>query len=137
MTENTVNNLEFRDLNYLLQIDKILNTSLSTYKVKPRNIKSPFSEEMIKKYRDEAKKPILVTDIHGVQKEYKYHPATVEPILEEYVPPAVVRDEAVIKQRMFDFIDDINAAKIHMEKINTEIINKRRSIDSGTLTKSN
>ena len=48
MTEDTVNNLEFRDLNYLLQIDKILNTSLSTYKVKPRNIKSPFSEEMIK-----------------------------------------------------------------------------------------
>ena len=116
MTEDSVNNLEFRDLNYLLQIDKILNTSLSTYKVKPRNIKSPFSEEMIKEYREEAKKPILVTDIHGVQKEYKYHPATVEPILEEYIPPAALRDEVVIKQRMFDFIDDINAAKIHMEK---------------------
>ena len=137
MTEDSVNNLEFRDLNYLLQIDKILNTSLSTYKVKPRNIKSPFSEEMIKEYREEAKKPILVTDIHGVQKEYKYHPATVEPILEEYIPPAALRDEVVIKQRMFDFIDDINAAKIHMEKIKTEILNKRRSIDSGALSKPN
>ena len=137
MTEDTVNNLEFRDLNYLLQIDKILNTSLSTYKVKPRNIKSPFSEEMIKEYRDEANKPILVTDASGVQRQYKYHPATVEPVLEEYVPPAVVYDENVIKQRIYDFIDEINLAKIRLEDLNIEINNKTLSINSGKLTRQN
>ena len=136
-TEDSINSLEFRDLNYLLQIDKILNTSLQTYKVKPRQIKSPFSEEMVKEYRDEANKPIVITDNFGVQRQYKYHPATVEPILEEYVPPAIVNDEVVIKERMYDFIDEMNDRKIYMEKIRVDIKKKNDAINSGTLTKPN
>ena len=135
--EDKANNLEFRDLNYLLQIDKILNTSLSTYKVKPRKIKSPFSEEMVKEYIDEANKPITITDSFGVQKQYKYHPATVEPVLEQYVPPAIIRDETMIKNKMYDFIDQMNLAGIEIANLNIEINKKKENINSGALSQNN
>jgi predicted site-specific integrase-resolvase len=134
MTEDSVNNLEFRDLNYLLQIDKILNTSLSTYKVKPRNIKSPFSEAMVKEYRDEANKPISITDAFGVRKEYKYHPATAEPVLDDYVPLAVIYDDAAIKADLQRFVDDINKILTYIDNLNIDIVTIRALVDSGTLS---
>jgi hypothetical protein len=137
MTEDSVNNLEFRDLNYLLQIDKILNTSLSTYKVKPRNIKSPFSEAMVKEYRDEANKPISITDAFGVRKEYKYHPATAEPVLDDYVPLAVIYDEVAIKADLQRFVDDINKILTDIDNLNIDIVTRRALVDSGILSAPN
>lgn len=135
MSDENIGNLDLRDLNYSLQIDKILNSSLRTDNVKPRKIKSPFSEEMVKEYRDELNKPIEITDAHGVKHQYKYHPASTIPVTEAYVAPAVVYDPVPIKIDINRAIDDINNSVGLKEKFRKDIKNIRDYINSTKLGK--
>ena len=75
-----VTNTDLRDLNYNLQIDKLMNTAVSSDKIKPRKIESPFTVEMIKEYKKELNKPYTVFDAHKVKHEFKYHPASTTSI---------------------------------------------------------
>ena len=107
MSIEDIENLGLRDLNYSLQIDKILNSSLGTSNVKPRKIKSPFSEEMVKEYRDELNKPIIITDAGGVEHSYKYHPATIIPVIDAYIPPQVIHDKVGVRNHIAMLLNTI------------------------------
>ena len=135
MSIEDIENLGLRDLNYSLQIDKILNSSLGTSNVKPRKIKSPFSEEMVKEYRDELSKPIIITDAAGVEHSYKYHPATTIPVIDAYIPPQIIHDEVGVRNHIAMLLNTIVDFEKEKDLIRTEIARLTALINSGTLGK--
>ena len=121
--DESSDNKSLRDLNYQLQMDKILGEALQADDSKPRRIVSHVTEEMIKEYKDEANKPILITDDHGVKHSYKYHPASTIPDFEAYPPLNPVPNELALNALIQDEIDKIDHEQLEIDKHTADIAN--------------
>ena len=111
-----------KEFNYQLQIDKILNEAAKTDKTKPRRIASVVTEEMIKEYKDEINKPVVIRDpLTGVESSYKYHPASTIPDYEAYPAATPVPDEIVLRADMHDELAKIHVEQLKIDRIRADI----------------
>ena len=121
MSIEKITSNDLKDLNIGLQIDKILNTQLQTYKSKPHKIESPFGDEMVKEYKNELNKPVIITDSFGNEQSFKYHPASSIPVFDPYVPiHAIIPSDAVIRQDMGKAIKLLNDETDRKNILDTE-----------------
>ena len=133
-TQQQITDNELKRYTYGVQLSKIMSNAVSSDKVAPRKIASPFSEEMIKDYKDELNKPVIVEG-----KEYKYHPASTIP---ELISDA---DEVDAYTQRYDRINGFRANFEHAKAqkaeytrripiVNEEIRQIRIQINSGVLS---
>lgn len=135
VNDDKLANEDLKELNYLLQIDKILNEASQNDKSVGRRIKSVVTEEMIKEYKDELNKPVIVTDDHGVEHSYKYHPASTTPQLDAYPPLAVIRDEPTLNALIHDEVNKIHVERLKLDRINARIARVIDMINTGSYKK--
>ena len=135
VNDESTANQDLKDLNYQLQIDKILNEASQSDKSVARRIKSVVTDEMIKEYKDELNKPVIVTDDHGVEHSYKYHPASTTPELNAYPPLDPVPDEPTLNALIHDEVDKINVEQLKLDKIRRDINTIVNQINTGSYAK--
>ena len=117
-TPQQITDNELKRYTYGVQLSKIMSNVVSSDKSQPRKIASPFSEEMIKDYKDELNKPVIVEG-----KEYKYHPASTIP---ELISDA---DEAEFVTETYDRINGFRAHFINASAQKTEYIRRIPEIE--------
>ena len=106
-TPDEITRIELKRYSYGIQLDKIMNNAMKTDKIEARKLSTPFTEEMIKEYRQEQNTPIVVEG-----KTYKYHPASTIPELtseEDVMKEFKARDE--IKKVIIKQIEDMLTGK--------------------------
>jgi len=139
MSIEKITSNDLKDLNIGLQIDKILNTQLQTYKTKPRKIESPFGEEMVKEYKNELNKPVIITDSFGNEQSFKYHPASSIPVFDPYVPiHAMVPNKADIRADMLvtvGLIKDADDKRVAMEIEDKRLLDLYNLVPKGSTGK--
>ena len=131
-TDQTGANMDLKNLNYKLQMSKMLGEAMQSDNSIPKKVTSHVTDEMIKEYKDELNKPIVVTDEHGNEHSYKYHPASTIPNLDAYPPLDDVPDERALSAEMKIVLEEFDKEKSKIDTIIKHIqtiVNKINSIN--------